>query len=63
MVSLADKNKDLDLLYTTELVKAEYVKATKAVIAAKARLQNARVRVRLIKRAMNELGYSLEVQQ
>lgn len=55
-------NKDeLDLLFTNEIIKSEYVKSIKAIALAKARLKNARTRSNLIKKAMLELGYDMEV--
>lgn len=53
-------NKEIDpLLFTKELVKSEYVSSTKAVISAKTRLRNARIRERIIMRVMRELGYEV----
>jgi len=50
---------DIELLFTKELIKSEYVKATNSVISAKTRLRNAQSRQRLIKKAMFELGYNV----
>jgi len=47
------------LLFTKELVKSEYVLSTKAVIAAKNRLRNAKAKRRTIIRVMRELGYEV----
>ncbi len=47
------------LLFTKELVKSEYVLSTKAVLAAKTRLRNAKDRKKSITRVMRELGYEV----
>jgi hypothetical protein len=47
------------LLFTKELVKSEYVLATKSVISAKTRLRNANDRQKTIMRVMRELGYEV----
>jgi len=53
------KKDEIELLFTKELIKSEYVKATNAVISAKSRLRNAQTRRRLIKKSMFELGYNV----
>lgn len=47
------------LMFTKELVKSEYAQSTKAVLSAKTRLRNARIRERTITRVMRELGYEV----
>ena len=47
------------LMFTKELVKSEYVQATKSVLSAKTRLRNANDRQRTITRVMRELGYEV----
>ena len=53
-------SKEIDpLVFTKELVKGEYVLATKSVLSAKTRLRNARDRQKSIMRVMRELGYEV----
>lgn len=54
------KKEEIDpLLFTKELVKSEYVQATKSVLSAKTRLRNAQDRQNTIVRVMRELGYEV----
>ena len=54
------KKEEIDpLLFTKELVKSEYVQATKSVLSAKTRLRNSQDRQKTIMRVMRELGYEV----
>lgn len=56
-----DDFKNEDFVFTLAIVKDEYVKATKAIVKAKAMLRNAKSRKNAIVKAMRELGYDLDL--